>query len=78
MKKRNMVKYKGKWIHFGDTRYEHFQDKIPLKLYSYLDHEDLIRRLNYVNRAIGIRDKNGFLTANNPKSANYYASRYLW
>jgi len=64
--KKYMVKYKGQWIHFGDTRYEHYRDKTPLKLYSYLDHDDLIRRLNYVNRAMGIRDKNGSLTCNNP------------
>ncbi len=76
--KKYMVQYKVKWIHFGDTCYEHFQDKTPLKLYRHLDHEDLIRRLNYVNRAMDIRDKNGFLTANNLKSANYYALRYLW
>ena len=76
--KKYMVKYKGQWIHFGDTRYEHYRDKTPLKLYSYLDHDDHIRQLNYINRAMGIRDKNGFLTYNNPKSANYYALRYLW
>ena len=33
--KKYMVKYNGKWIHFGDTRYEHYRDKTPLKLYSY-------------------------------------------
>ena len=73
-----MVKYNDKWIHFGDTRYEHFRDKTPLKLFNYLDHNDDKRRLNYINRAMGIRDKNGFLTYNNPNSANYYALRYLW
>ena len=38
--KKYMVKYNDKWIHFGDTRYEHFRDKTPLKLFSYLDHND--------------------------------------
>lgn len=73
-----MVQYKGKWIHFGDTRYEHYRDKTPLKLYSYLNHEDRIRQINYINRAMGIRDKDGLLTYNNPNSPNYYAIRYLW
>lgn len=76
--KKYMVKYNDKWIHFGDTRYEQFRDKTPLKAFSYLDHNDDNRRLNYINRAMGIKDKHGNITANNPNSSNYYAIRYLW
>ena len=76
--KKYMIKYKDKWIHFGDTRYEQFRDGTPLKLYSYMDHNDDIRRLNYINRAMGIKDKDGNITGNNPNSANFYAIRLLW
>ncbi len=46
------VKYKkykailpnGKTVNFGDTRYEQYEDKTPLKLYSNLDHHDKKRR----------------------------------
>ena len=76
--KKYMVKYNNKWIHFGDTRYEQFMDKTPLKLYSNMDHKDDTRRFNYINRAMGIKDKNGNITANNPNSANFYALRLLW
>lgn len=37
-------------IDFGDTRYEHFQDATPLKIYSNLDHNDPKRRRSYLAR----------------------------
>lgn len=37
-------------IDFGDTRYQHFRDSTPLKLYSYLDHNDEKRRQNFYKR----------------------------
>ena len=48
--KKYMVKYNDKWIHFGDTRFEHFRDKTDLKMFSYLDHNDDKRRLNYIKK----------------------------
>jgi hypothetical protein len=76
--KKYMVKYNNKIIHFGDKRYEHYEDKTPLKLYSNLDHKNDKRRLNYLRRAMGIRNKKGELTYKDPSTANYYAIRYLW
>lgn len=58
---------KTKIIHFGDSRYE-----------SYDQHGDEKRRKNYLARAKGIRDKNGKLTYKNPLSSNYWAINYLW
>ena len=55
------------WIHFGDIRYE-----------DYTQHKDLKRRAAYLRRASRIRNKAGKLTINDPRSANYYAARYLW
>ena len=44
--KKYAVVVNDKVIHFGDTRYQQYQDKTPLKLYSYLNHYDEKRRLN--------------------------------
>ena len=39
---------KRRLIHFGDTRYQHFKDRIGH--YSHLDHNDKKRRENYYKR----------------------------
>lgn len=75
--KKYMVYYNNKWIHFGDIRYEHYKDRTPLKIYSYLDHNDKQRRKNYLQRSMGIKSK-GNLTYNDPNSPNYYSIKYLW
>jgi hypothetical protein len=67
---------KKKLINFGDTRYQHFKDKIGD--YSNLDHNDKKRQKSYLLRAKGIRNKNGELTWKDKNSANYYAVKYLW
>jgi alpha-D-ribose 1-methylphosphonate 5-triphosphate diphosphatase PhnM len=76
--KKYMVKHNDKWIHFGDTRYQHFRDTTKLKLYSNLDHNDNERRYRYLKRAKKIINKKGELTWNDPNSANYYSVKYLW
>lgn len=76
--KKYMVFYNGKWVHFGDSRYEQFKDSTPLKFYSYLDHLDPVRKKNYLKRAKGIRDKYGNLTYLDKNSPNYYSIRFLW
>lgn len=65
-------------VHFGDVRYQQFKDSTPLKLYSHLDHKDKERRKRYLARATKIRNKEGQLTKNNKKFANYWAIKYLW
>tara|TARA_E500000178_G_C16981471_1_gene736006 strand:+ start:747 stop:1016 length:270 start_codon:yes stop_codon:yes gene_type:complete len=77
--KKYMVKTpKGKIIHFGDKRYEHFKDTTGLGKYSNLNHNDKKRRENYCKRAKGIKDGKGNLTYNNKESPNYYSMKYLW
>lgn len=66
-----------KWIHFGDTRYHHFNDK-ALGLYSHLNHYDMNRLENYRKRAMGIKNKKGELTYKDINSPNYWSLRYLW
>ena len=59
----------GKRINFGDKRYQQYEDKTPLKLYSNLDHHDKERRKRYYER----HDKDF------PKySADWLSKKYLW
>ncbi len=59
----------GKAVHFGDTRYEQFKDRTPLKLYSNLDHNDKARRELYLSEA-----SQGLCKY----SADYCFKKYLW
>ena len=76
--KKYMVLHNNNWIHFGDTRYEQFEDQTPLKLYSHLNHNDDTRRMNYLRRAMSIRNARGDLTYLDKNSPNYYSIKYLW
>jgi hypothetical protein len=76
--KKYQIKYKGKIIHFGDTRYEHYEDKTHLKLYSHLNHYDEKRRKNYITRVTNIKNKKGELVYLQPTSPAYWSYNYLW
>ena len=65
--KKYVVTYKGKDIHYGDTRYEDF-----------LDHQDLDRRHRYRVRASKITDKNGKLTYKDKTKPNFWSIHTLW
>ena len=59
----------GKVVHFGDVRYQQYEDKTPSKLYSDLDHHDKKRRELYYKR--------------HPKdygkyTADFFSKKYLW
>tara|TARA_R100000231_G_scaffold37543_1_gene32925 strand:- start:7928 stop:8170 length:243 start_codon:yes stop_codon:yes gene_type:complete len=58
-----------KLIHFGDNRYQQYKDSTPLKLYSYLDHNDKQKRRLYYSRhgKKALKDT--------PK---YFSHKYLW
>ena len=75
--KKLMVIVNGKVIHFGDIRYQHFNDKTGL-LDKKLNHNDKKRQASYLARAKGIKNKKGELTYKNPESANYHAVKILW
>ena len=75
---KNNTSDNNKWIHFGSTLYQQFKDQTPLKLYSHLNHNDNKRRMNYLKRSKGIKDKNGNLTHLNKNSPNYNSVKYLW
>lgn len=68
-KKYKAILPNGKDVYFGDTRYQHYKDRTPLKIYSNLDHNDLKRRELYYKRH----------PKDYPKySADYFAKKYLW
>lgn len=67
----------GHWIHFGQKGYEHYYDKTEL-LDKKLNHNDKIRRKNYLTRAKGIKDGLGALTFNDINSPNYHSINVLW
>jgi|TARA_R110000765_G_scaffold395726_1_gene489484 hypothetical protein len=56
-----------KLIHFGDNRYEQFQDK--LGTYKKLDHNDPKRKKAYY-------DRHGKATSKD--TAKYFSHKYLW
>ena len=75
--KKLKVKVNDKWVHFGDSRYQHYFDKTKL-LNKELNHLDKTRRNRYIMRASNIMDKEGNRTMNDINSANYHALRILW
>jgi hypothetical protein len=75
--KKLKVKVNNKWIHFGDSDYQHFFDKTGL-LDKKMNHLDDNRRQSYLKRASKILDKNGNKTMYDENSPNYYAIKILW
>jgi hypothetical protein len=55
-------------VSFGDTRYQHYKDRIGL--YTHLNHLDSIRRERYLKRHH--RD------IHNKFSSGYFSAKYLW
>ena len=76
--KKYMVNYYNKWIHFGDTRYDQYEDTTPLQIYKDQNHYDIKRRDAYRKRAMHIKDKNGNFTFLDKNSPNYYSVNFLW
>ena len=75
--KKLMTVVDGQVVHFGNPKYQHYFDRTGL-LDIKLNHLDEKRRKNYLARTENIKTKDGKITKNNPKSANYHARRILW
>jgi hypothetical protein len=71
-----MTVIKGKEIHFGDNKMEHFKDKTGI--WKSKDHNDPERRKRFLSRSKGIKKKDGSLAWKDPMSPNYHAVRILW
>ena len=67
LKKKYMVRYKSKLIHFGQKGYE-----------DYSTHKDPKRRASYRARHMAIRLKNGKLAYKNKESPAFSALKILW
>lgn len=76
-KKYKVILDNGKIVQFGDKRYQHYEDKTPLKLYSYLDHKDDKRRQDYVKRHSAIESKKG-KAVDIMYSPAWFSLKYLW
>ena len=59
----------GSVFYFGDTRYQQYEDKTPLKLYKRLDHHEKKTRALYYKRH----------PHDYPKySADWFSKHFLW
>ena len=67
--KKYMVKTKKGIIHFGDSRYGQYKDK--LGHYSHLDHKDAKRRKAYY-------DRHGDKNTTDKDTAKYWSHKILW
>ena len=66
-----------KTIHYGNSNYQQYEDRTPLKHFSYLDHHDETRRKSYLARSSKITNFTGY-ACNDPFSPNRYAIITLW
>jgi len=77
-KKYDALSPRGRWIPFGDKRYQHYRDSTPLKLYKNLNHNDPDRRKRYRDRHREIKTKDGTPAYLDKEQAAYYSWTYLW
>ena len=72
----------GKKINFGDKRYEHYKDSVPVSqgggLWKKLDHKDSERRKNYRKRHSGMKCKNGVRCIDIEYSPAWFSYHFLW
>ena len=72
----------GKTVAFGDVRYQHYKDQVPVKAgggrYKHLDHLDKKRRQNYRKRHRGVLTKNGTPAYQVRYSPSWFSYHFLW
>jgi hypothetical protein len=61
---------------FGDSRYEHYRDRIGL--WSRLNHGDEKRRKAYMSRHHPGQTREEALRTTPKTSAKYFSTKYLW
>lgn len=69
---------KKKTVQFGNKDYQHYKDTTPLKLYSYLDHNDKDRKQSYFNRHSKVRLKDGTPAYLKKYTPAWFSMKYLW
>ena len=70
-------------IHFGDKRYQHFEDKTDLRTFGYLNHNDMKRRNNYYSRFSKTTNRNEAIILEMLKYGRVFTPKilshiYLW
>lgn len=72
----------GKKIRFGNQEYQHYRDSVPPLLgggkWSYLDHNDKVRRRNYRSRHAGVLLKSGIPAYKVKYTPAWFSYYYLW
>ena len=74
--KKLMTVVDGKRIHFGDSRFSHYNDRT--KIWSSKDTLDKKKRESYRKRHSAIKTKNGKLAISDPSQPAYHSLRVLW
>lgn len=69
---------KKRWISFGNRTTPHYRDTTPLKAYSFLDHNYLSMRKNYISKCSTLLNKNNRCRMNNLLDPLYYELKYLY
>lgn len=81
-KKYTAIMPDGAKVHFGDTRYEQFEDRVPRalggKLWSNKNHLDLERRDLYRRRHANIKNKDGKRSIDVLYSPAWFSYHFLW
>lgn len=67
-----------KKVQFGRLPYQHYKDSTPLKIFSYLDHDDKKRRTNYRKRHSKIKLKDGRFAYKVPYTSSWFSYNFLW
>jgi len=80
---RNKNTHKTRKINFGDSRYQQYKDRTPLRLYSKLNHLTRKRMENYFSRHSGTKNRREAILKKKKKSNGYYNPKilshiYLW
>ena len=70
-------------LHFGDSRYQQYKDRTPLKLYKNKNHGTRKRMQNYYSRHSGTKNRKDAIEKEKKKSKGYYSPKilshiYLW
>ena len=72
----------GRKVPFGDRRYEHYKDSVPVSLgggkWSKKDHLDTSRRRNYRTRHAAVKLKNGKRSIDTKYSPAWFSYHLLW
>jgi len=72
----------GKKVHFGDSRYDHYYDNVPINMgggiWSHLDHLDRQRRKAYRARHSKIRTRDGEQAYKVKYSPSWFSYWFLW